>query len=115
MAFAPQNFKDLSPPAISAAWLNALDVTANSVLAGAQTVPQAQSALGIIPIVGGVGTIIPGGVDTGVVNAYVIPVPAGAMGIPTALAVGQTLVFVGANGNTGASTINVGGTGVQPI
>jgi hypothetical protein len=61
MAFTPQNFKDNVGPVLAASWLNALDVTANFVLNGAQTVAQAQTALGIpsggiaVPVVIGVG------------------------------------------------------------
>jgi hypothetical protein len=47
MAFIPQNFKAQVGPAIKAIWLNALDVTANFVLGGAQTVAQALAALGL--------------------------------------------------------------------
>jgi hypothetical protein len=47
MPFSPQNFINGGGPAIGAAWLNALDVTANSVLAGAQNVPAALTALGL--------------------------------------------------------------------
>jgi hypothetical protein len=120
MAFVPQNFKDGVGPAISAAFLNGLDVTANFVLNGAQTVAAAQAALGIpgggVPIsANGVGTVISGGADAGVVNAYVVPITAGAMGTAAALAVGQLLIFTAANPNTGPSTIAVGGTAATGI
>lgn len=52
------------------------------------------------------------GLDTGVANAYVVALSPSA-GI--ALAVGTTLQFTAANPNTGASTLNVGGTGAQPV
>jgi hypothetical protein len=48
MAFVPQNFVDKVGPIVAAAWLNPLDVTVNSVLAGAQTVAQALTALGVV-------------------------------------------------------------------
>ena len=51
MAFTAQNFVNQQLPAVGATWLNGVDVTVNSVLAGAQTVAQAQAALGILPLV----------------------------------------------------------------
>lgn len=52
-----------------------------------------------------------GGVDTGVANAYVLnfvsPVPPNTNG--------QVIFWLPANSNTGPSTINVNGAGVQPI
>jgi hypothetical protein len=52
-----------------------------------------------------------GGVDTGVANAYILsfasPVPPNTNG--------QVVFFLPANSNTGPSTINVNGGGVQPI
>lgn len=48
MPFTPKNYVDQVGPPIVAAWLNPLDVLANSVLAGAQTVPQVLAALGIV-------------------------------------------------------------------
>lgn len=52
-----------------------------------------------------------GGVDTGVANAYILnfssPVPPGTDG--------QVIYFRPSNSNTGPSTINVNGGGVQPI
>jgi hypothetical protein len=52
-----------------------------------------------------------GGVDTGVVNAYILnfasPVPPNTNG--------QVIYWQPANSNTGPSTINVNGAGVQPI
>jgi len=47
MPFNPQNFVNNQLPAVSANWLNGVDVTVNSVLGGAQTVSQAQTALAI--------------------------------------------------------------------
>lgn len=44
-------FVDKVAPAVSAAFLNGLDVTVNEVLAGAQSVPEAQAALGLSGIV----------------------------------------------------------------
>lgn len=130
MAFVPQNFKDQVGPAVSADWLNGVDVTVYSVLGGATTVSQALAALGLpvgglaTPVssaqggtgsINGVGLIINGGADTGVVNAYVVSVPLGSMGSPAALVSGQLLSFIAANQNTGPSTINVGGTGLVSI
>lgn len=118
MTFVPQNFKDGIGSVISAAFLNGLDVTANFVLNGAQTVPEARAALGITsdPVSpNGVGIVINGGADTGTVNEYVIPVPTGTMGTPPALAAGQILVLTAANSNNGPSTINAGGTGATAV
>ncbi len=42
-----QNFVNFVGPAISASWLNGVDVTVNSVLAGSTTVAQALAALGL--------------------------------------------------------------------
>jgi hypothetical protein len=50
MTFTPQNFVNQVGPAVSAVWLNGVDVTVNFVLNGAQTVAAAQAALGITPI-----------------------------------------------------------------
>jgi hypothetical protein len=47
MTFSPQNFVANVGPTINAVWLNEIDVTCNFVLNGAQTVAQAQAALGI--------------------------------------------------------------------
>lgn len=63
MTFTPQNFQNQNTPAISAQWLNGVDVTVNSVLAGAQTVPAALAALGIINFA------IPLTIDQGGTNA----------------------------------------------
>jgi hypothetical protein len=47
MAYVPQNLKGGVGPVISAAFVNGLNVTANFVLNGAQTVAEAQGALGL--------------------------------------------------------------------
>jgi hypothetical protein len=52
-----------------------------------------------------------GGVDTGIVNAYVINFVANF----TAYTDGIVIYFIPANGNTGPSTINVNGLGVFNI
>jgi hypothetical protein len=47
MAYVPQNVKAGVGPVISAVFLNGLDVTANIVLNGAQTIPEAHAVLGL--------------------------------------------------------------------
>jgi len=49
MTFTPKNYVDGVGPDVSAAWLNAVDVLVNSVMAGASTPAQALTALGISP------------------------------------------------------------------
>jgi hypothetical protein len=130
MAFTPQNFVNGVGPAIPAAWLNELDQLANNALQSATTVPALQAILGIpsggltLPIsvaegglgnVNGIGSVIVGGADSGTANTYVVAITSGAMGSPAALVTGQILAFTAANGNTGASTLNVGGTGVTAL
>lgn len=51
------------------------------------------------------------GTDTGAVNAYVVSVA----GFPAILVAGLTTLFVPGTVNTGPSTVNVGGTGVNNI
>lgn len=84
---ALQNFVARRLPTISAAWLNFIDLFANSRLTG---------------------------VDTGIVNAYVVALPAGS-GQSFNKAVGTVVRFTTPNTSTGASTLNVAGTGVASI
>ncbi len=51
------------------------------------------------------------GTDSGTTNSYVVTVS----GFPAALTTGLTALFVPTNTNTGPSTVNVGGTGAQPV
>lgn len=112
MTFTPQNFKDGVGPAASANWLNGIDVTVNSILGGAQTVPAAQAALGLptvpLPVSQGGVTATNGtnilffGTDSGIVNECVVA----ADGLPATVAPGTALQFIPAVTNTGASTIN---------
>ena len=115
MPFTPQNFVDKVGPAIKSSWLNALDVTANFVLGGAQTVAAALTALGLpsggIPTpmtiaLGGTSSVtglnvVFTGTDSGAVNAYVISAP----GLP-ALTNRLLVQFTPLHTNTGAATIN---------
>ena len=47
MTFTAQNYQDQVGPPVSAAWLNGVDVICYSIMQGAQTLAQAQAALGI--------------------------------------------------------------------
>lgn len=80
---ALQNFRDRVGPAVSASWLNALDIMQQN------------------------------GSDTGAVNAYVAGY--GTQTFTLTLFAGMLIKFSAANVNTGASTINVAGTGVKSI
>lgn len=53
------------------------------------------------------------GLDSGTANAYVVTPTAG--GITFALAAGVLVRFTGSNANTGASTLNVSGSGVKTL
>lgn len=51
-----------------------------------------------------------GGADTGVANAYVV-----SLAVAPTLVTGTQAQFKAAHANTGASTLNLNGTGVKPI
>jgi hypothetical protein len=68
-----------------------------------------------IEITGGGSSSLPSSVDTGVANAYVvttIPTTTGFDKHTVGTVIGDEFVFIPAHANTGASTINVNGTGV---
>lgn len=84
---ALQNFISKRLPAISANWLNFIDLFGNSRLTG---------------------------VDSGVINAYVVALPIGA-GQSFNRATGAVVRFTTPNTNDGAATLNVAGTGVASV
>jgi hypothetical protein len=88
MAFTPQNFKDKTGPAVSANWLNGVDVTINGVLQAAQTVPQALTALGLAAVA---GLTIPVPISQGGTGQASAPSALGALG-GTTLANAQTAI-----------------------
>lgn len=57
------------------------------------------------------GAVLVGGVDSGVSNAYVLAPPTPLLGY----AVNMTVLWLPANTNGGASTVNISGLGAQPI
>lgn len=102
MAFIPQNFVDRAGPPISAAFLNGIDVLANFVFNGAQTVPAAQTALGLGPLVQAV---------TADANGHVTVVQPTTPG--AALTVNGAVIPGGSSGDVVINTLNGVGLGVN--
>lgn len=104
MAFTPQNFVDKVGPTVSAAFLNALDVTVNQALQGVQTTAQ------LIALVGGGGG---GGPPVNptilVVSSPAIVVPADPNGVVLDFsnANGQAQLFTGNTDVTSAATLSI--------
>lgn len=110
---ALQNFIARSLPAISAAWLNAVDVLKFTVFNDATTKAAARTALELDPGQGIFGEFSYSGVDSGAANAAAVTLS----GPITAYVrrTGSTINFVPIAVNTGAATLNVNGTGVAAI
>lgn len=101
-----QNFVARRLPTISAVWLNQVDRLKFTVFDDAATKPAARTALELDP------QLASQGIDTGVANAAVVTL----IGVTTFnLAVGSKVSFYPAAVNTGATTLNVNGSGAQPL
>lgn len=102
-----QNFVSKNLPAISAAWLNTVDVLKFSVFGDAATKVAARTALELP------AQLISQGTDTGAVNAAVVTLIGPVTGFVRST--GVAIAFRATAVNTGAATVNVNGTGAASI
>jgi hypothetical protein len=125
MAFTPQNFRDFSAPAVTAAWLNGVDQLVNNVFQGVTTVAQLQALVLATPLVLLAPiTAAPTATINNIANqsAIVIPNTIGTTpGVPAAIAVtqaGNTLVNgLSVSNSTSQLTLGVtpSGTAIQSV
>lgn len=102
---ALMNFVSRNLPAISAAWLNAVDVLKFTVFGDATTKAGARTALELD------SQVIIHGIDSGAANAAIVTITVSDF----APIVGSRVAFTAAATNTGAATLNVAGLGAAPI
>lgn len=102
-----QNFTDFLPPTVKAAWLNGVDVLKFTIFGDATTKPAARTALELDP------QLVAFGVDAGAANAAVVTLVGPVTNYVRA--VGSKVNFIAAATNTGATTLNVNGTGAAAI
>lgn len=116
-----QNFVDFLPPTVKAAWLNVVDALKFTVFEDATTKPTAVTALFNSTAAKTAGIaglelqaqLVSQGVDSGAVNAAVVTLtgPVTAWTRTT----GAKVSFTAVTPNTGATTLNVNGTGVASV
>lgn len=104
---ALQNFVDFLPPSVKAAWLNAVDVLKFTVFDDASTKALARTALQLD------AQLVANGVDSGAANAAVVTLSGPITGYVRAT--GSKVSFTPAATNTGATTLNVNGTGAASV